>query len=175
MSLDEIREAFRYFDDWEDKYRFVIDLGKSLPEMPQDKRTDTSLVRGCQSQVWLHARLDSRTGRLHLELGDISKALDSYQDVARNSPEFSTMLFEVAWAHVKAAGVAGNEEAKQKSLKLALRTAELLMASAPDSRLFPESRILEGNLQIRLGAEEEAYDTFARAAETNALKVVIAR
>jgi cysteine desulfuration protein SufE len=88
MSLDEIREAFRYFDDWEDKYRFVIDLGKSLPEMPQDKRTDTSLVRGCQSQVWLHARLDSRTGRLHLELdsdahivrGLIAIVLAAYDD-----------------------------------------------------------------------------------------------
>jgi cysteine desulfuration protein SufE len=68
MTLDEIREAFRYFDDWEDKYRFVIDLGKSLPELPRDKRTDASLVRGCQSQVWLHTRLDSRTGRLNFEL-----------------------------------------------------------------------------------------------------------
>jgi cysteine desulfuration protein SufE len=88
MTLDEIRDAFRFFDDWEDKYRFVIDLGKSLRELPRDRRTDASLVRGCQSQVWLHTRLDSRTGRLHLELdsdahivrGLIAIVLAAYDD-----------------------------------------------------------------------------------------------
>ena len=67
LDLDEIKETFAFFDDWEDKYRFVIDLGKSLPELPESDRTEDNLVRGCQSQVWLTHRLDE-AGRLHLEL-----------------------------------------------------------------------------------------------------------
>lgn len=68
MPLDEIREAFGFFDSWEDKYRFVIDLGKELPDMEAALKTDDRLVRGCQSQVWLDARLDPETGTLNLKL-----------------------------------------------------------------------------------------------------------
>ena len=67
MELSEIVESFEFLDDWEDKYRFVIDLGKSLPRMPEALKTDTSLVRGCQSQVWLHVQLQE-DGTLLLQL-----------------------------------------------------------------------------------------------------------
>lgn len=99
-------------------------------------------------------------GRVHFELGDVAKAVDAYQEVGRTSPAFSEMLFEVAWAHVKAAKQSEDDAQRQTSLTRALRMAELLMASSPDSKLFPEARILEGNLQIKLGAPESAYDTF---------------
>lgn len=52
-TLAEIRETFSFFDDWEDRYRYVIELGQQLPELPEASRTDSNLVRGCQSQVWL--------------------------------------------------------------------------------------------------------------------------
>ncbi|MFM8356600.1 MAG: SufE family protein [Gammaproteobacteria bacterium] len=68
MTLDDIRDAFRFFDSWEDKYRFVIDLGKSLPALPDDQRIDAHLVRGCQSQVWLVTRHDAASGRLEIAL-----------------------------------------------------------------------------------------------------------
>jgi len=68
MTLDDIRDAFRFFDSWEDKYRFVIDLGKSLPALPDDQRIDAHLVRGCQSQVWLVTRHDAVSGRLEIAL-----------------------------------------------------------------------------------------------------------
>jgi cysteine desulfuration protein SufE len=88
MNLDDIRDAFRFFDSWEDKYRFVIDLGKSLPELPAEQRTEANLVRGCQSQVWLVTRFDLATGRLHLQLdsdahivrGLIAIVLAAYDD-----------------------------------------------------------------------------------------------
>ncbi|MEM7000974.1 MAG: SufE family protein [Pseudomonadota bacterium] len=67
MELAEIVETFEFLDDWEDKYRFVIDLGKELPELPAADRTDAALVRGCQSQVWLHAELGS-DGHLQLRM-----------------------------------------------------------------------------------------------------------
>jgi cysteine desulfuration protein SufE len=66
-SLEEIRDSFSFFDDWEDKYRFIIDLGKELPEIPDEEKREENLVRGCQSQVWLTATVDS-DDRLHLSM-----------------------------------------------------------------------------------------------------------
>ena len=67
-SLEEIREAFSFFDSWEDKYRFVIDLGKDLPPMDPADQTEDHLVRGCQSQVWLVSEFDADDGVLRLTL-----------------------------------------------------------------------------------------------------------
>ena len=53
MTLDELLDTFEFFDDWEDKYRFIIDLGKELPGLPDVDKTENHLIRGCQSQVWL--------------------------------------------------------------------------------------------------------------------------
>jgi cysteine desulfuration protein SufE len=66
-ALEEIRESFEFFDDWEDKYRFIIDLGKELPELPEAAKREENLVRGCQSQVWLTAEIDA-DDRLHLNM-----------------------------------------------------------------------------------------------------------
>ena len=66
-DLQEIRESFAFFDDWEDKYRFIIDLGKELPQLPDDAKQEKNLVRGCQSQVWLTAEVDSED-HLHLKM-----------------------------------------------------------------------------------------------------------
>ena len=53
MTLDELIETFSFFDDWEDKYRFIIDLGKDLGGLAESDKVDAHLIRGCQSQVWL--------------------------------------------------------------------------------------------------------------------------
>lgn len=68
IRLDEIRDSFAFFDSWEDRYRFVIDLGKELPSLDDVHKTEQNLVRGCQSQVWLVARYEPATGLMHLEL-----------------------------------------------------------------------------------------------------------
>ena len=61
---EELIEEFAFFDDWMDRYRYIIDLGRNLPEFPADKQTYAYKVRGCQSQVWFYAQpLDG--GRLH--------------------------------------------------------------------------------------------------------------
>jgi cysteine desulfuration protein SufE len=52
-KLDQIIDDFAYLDEWEDRYRYVIELGKALPELPEDKRTSENKVQGCASQVWL--------------------------------------------------------------------------------------------------------------------------
>ena len=53
MSIETIRSDFALLDDWEDRYRYVIELGRSLPPLPEALRTDANKVRGCASQVWL--------------------------------------------------------------------------------------------------------------------------
>ena len=50
----EIVEELSFFDDWEDKYDYVISLAKKLPKFPEDKKTTENLVRGCQSDVWFN-------------------------------------------------------------------------------------------------------------------------
>lgn len=56
MSLDEIRSNFDLLDDWEDRYRYVIELGRMLPPLDDALKTEATKVRGCASQVWLVAR-----------------------------------------------------------------------------------------------------------------------
>ena len=68
VDLDEIKTSFEFFDDWEDKYRFILDMGKTVPSLPSGKRTDENIVRGCQSQVWLVSNYDSTTNCLLLEI-----------------------------------------------------------------------------------------------------------
>jgi cysteine desulfuration protein SufE len=68
LSLDDIRASFGFFDSWEDKYRFVIDLGKELPDLPDEHKVEENLIRGCQSQVWLLCRYDPASGRVRLQL-----------------------------------------------------------------------------------------------------------
>jgi len=65
-SLDEIRESFAFFDDWEDRYKFIIDLGRGLAPMADALKVDANIVRGCQSQVWIDHRLQD--GRLYFTL-----------------------------------------------------------------------------------------------------------
>jgi cysteine desulfuration protein SufE len=53
MSIASIRSDFELLDDWEDRYRYVIELGRGLPAFDEAFRTDANKVRGCASQVWL--------------------------------------------------------------------------------------------------------------------------
>lgn len=53
ITPDDILETLSFFDGWEDRYRYIIDLGKELPAMDDSLKTDERIVRGCQSQVWL--------------------------------------------------------------------------------------------------------------------------
>ena len=52
-SFEEIVENFALFDDWEDRYRYVIELGRAMPALPEARRTPATKVEGCASQVWL--------------------------------------------------------------------------------------------------------------------------
>ena len=57
-SFEDVEAEFEALDDWDDRYRLLIDLGRGLPEMPAALKTEATRVRGCASQVWLHTRHD---------------------------------------------------------------------------------------------------------------------
>jgi len=65
IKADDIVEALAFFDSWEDRYKYIIDLGKELPALAPEHRTEENLVRGCQSQVWLTQREEG--GRLYFD------------------------------------------------------------------------------------------------------------
>ena len=69
MTLEErkqeVIEEFSLYDEWLDKYEYLIELGKSLEAFPEEKKTEDRLIKGCQSRVWLDAEL--RDGRLYFQ------------------------------------------------------------------------------------------------------------
>ncbi|EAR08534.1 SufE family protein [Reinekea blandensis] len=66
LTTDDILETLSFFDSWEDRYKYIIDLGKELPAMDAALKTDDRLVRGCQSQVWLAS--EPSDGRLYFQV-----------------------------------------------------------------------------------------------------------
>ena len=58
MSIDEIIENFSLLDDWDDRYRYVIELGRSLAPLPEAERSEANKVQGCASQVWLASEVE---------------------------------------------------------------------------------------------------------------------
>lgn len=55
---DEIIDEFSMFDDWEERYQYMIDLGKTLPLIDDAYKTEDHLIKGCQSRVWVHAEMN---------------------------------------------------------------------------------------------------------------------
>ena len=62
---DELIEEFAFFDDWMDRYQYLIDLGRKLPDFPDEWRDETHRLHGCQSQVWIHS--ERRGALLHFD------------------------------------------------------------------------------------------------------------
>ncbi len=58
QRIAEVIELFNQHNDWEERYKELIKLGKQLPPFPEEFRTEQNLIRGCQSQVWLQANFD---------------------------------------------------------------------------------------------------------------------
>ncbi len=102
-AQQELIEEFSLFDDWMDRYQYLIDLGRRLPEFPESLRTEENRIRGCQSQVWFVA--EEKDGRLHFQAisdaaivsGLIALLLRLYsgrypQDILDTPPDFVSAL-----------------------------------------------------------------------------------
>lgn len=89
-TTNEILDDLSFFDDWEDRYKYVIDLGRSLPALDESLHTPERLVKGCQSNVWID--VEEADGRLHFAVdsdahivrGLLAVIMAAYQD---RSPE----------------------------------------------------------------------------------------
>ena len=61
MNIEEIQneiiDEFSMFEDWEERYQYMIDLGKTLPLIEEQYKTDDNIIKGCQSRVWVHAEM----------------------------------------------------------------------------------------------------------------------
>jgi cysteine desulfuration protein SufE len=90
-SSEDIVDDLAFFDDWEQRYEYIIDLGKQIPGLSEEKRTPERLVKGCQSNVWLLVNDDNE--KLHFEVdsdavivqGLLALVLAAYQD--KSAPE----------------------------------------------------------------------------------------
>ncbi|MDB6453498.1 SufE family protein [Falsirhodobacter sp. 20TX0035] len=59
QAFEDIAATFEFLDDWEERYRHVIELGKAMPPMPDALKAPSTKVEGCASQVWLHPRIEN--------------------------------------------------------------------------------------------------------------------
>ena len=102
-AQQEIIDEFSLFDDWMDRYQYLIDLGRRLPELPDELRTEENRIRGCQSQVWFIP--ERKDGRLYFQAisdaaivsGLIALLLRLYsgrypQDILDTPPDFVEAL-----------------------------------------------------------------------------------
>lgn len=103
-SLQDIVENFALFDDWEERYRYLIDLGKQLPPMDDSLKTDENFVRGCTSQVWMVA--EDRAGvyhftadsDAHIVRGLIAVLLSAYQ--GKSAEEIAAIDIDAAFQEI---------------------------------------------------------------------------
>ena len=65
-TQDEIIEEFEGLTDWMDRYAYIIDLGNTLPDFPENEKTPQNLIEGCQSRVWITAKRQD-DGKIHFE------------------------------------------------------------------------------------------------------------
>lgn len=65
QPLDQILETFSILDDWEDRYKYILDLAKTVPEMPDSSKTEENMVKGCTSMVWMTSEI--RDGAFHFD------------------------------------------------------------------------------------------------------------
>ena len=66
ITVDDILDTLGFFDAWEERYKYIIDLGKELPAMDDSKKLEDNLVRGCQSQVWIESEM--KDGKLYFDV-----------------------------------------------------------------------------------------------------------
>jgi cysteine desulfuration protein SufE len=93
LTLEELIENFALFDDWEERYRYLIDLGRGLPKMDEDLKTEENIVRGCTSRVWMSADVSGDVlnfiadSDAHIVRGLIGILMAAYEGKALNDIE----------------------------------------------------------------------------------------
>ncbi|SJZ65832.1 SufE family protein [Consotaella salsifontis] len=106
-TFEDIAAEFEFLDEWEDRYRYLIELGRQLPEMPPEAQNDTNKVRGCVSQVWLISHKDGAMpphltyegeSDAHIVRGLVAIALTLFS--GKTAPEILEIDAEAAFARL---------------------------------------------------------------------------
>lgn len=95
VTTEDVIDAFEFLDDWEERYAYIIDLGRKLPAFPESEKIERNYVHGCQSQVWLIHYLDPNTDKLYLLIDSdamIVKGLAAIIMVALNARKPQDLL-----------------------------------------------------------------------------------
>lgn len=75
QAFEEIAETFDFLDDWEDRYRHVIELGRAMPPMEEALKTPATKVEGCASQVWIHPQIEGEGPQARFDFAGDSDAM----------------------------------------------------------------------------------------------------
>jgi cysteine desulfuration protein SufE len=102
-NLEELADNFALFDDWEERYKYLIDLGKTLPAMDEALKNEQTIVKGCTSQVWMVAHQDEEgfyhflaDSDAHIVKGLIAVVLSAYE--GKTAEEIQNVNIEEAFA-----------------------------------------------------------------------------
>ncbi|HET8706216.1 MAG TPA: SufE family protein, partial [Pseudomonadales bacterium] len=68
ITSDMLVEDLGFFDDWEERYRYIIDLGKKIPPLTESAKVDSNLIQGCQSQVWIIHHYNNSANKLSFDV-----------------------------------------------------------------------------------------------------------
>ena len=141
-TLEELVENFSLFDDWEERYRYLIDLGRNLPKMDEALKTEENFVRGCTSRVWMQSEIkDSKLyfvadSDAHIVRGLIGVLVAAYQ---------GKTLDEIAKVDIKAAfseiGLDQNLSPNRRNgfFSMVEKVQSLASSSAPSSEESPSA------------------------------------
>ena len=138
---------------WEDAERIFFEVAR---DGQGDDEEETRAIRELAAM---------NRGRLLLEEGQVSEAIDAYQDIDRSSPRFEEALYEVTWTFVRAAEQAEDAERRNEEYRRALKALEILLLSEEENPVLSEARILLGNIYLKLGEHGRAADTFDEIVE----------
>ncbi len=93
MTIDELVENFQLFDDWEDRYAYLMDLGKKMPPMDEADQIEENRVKGCQATVWLKAEVEQTNPQI------ITFVADSNSQIVKGLVTMLRMMFSGKTPH----------------------------------------------------------------------------
>lgn len=127
------------------QYAQALDLFRALTTLPDEglEGAEAEAVAELRDLAWLGV------GRLQAELGDVQKALTSYQHIGRTSPHYEVALYEMAWAYIK-----------QEQYDKALLTVDILLLTVSDEQINVDAHVLRGRLNITMNDYDEAMDSY---------------
>lgn len=103
-TLQTIIDTFSILDDWEDRYAYLIDLGRNLPSFPEDQKTEANIVKGCTSQVWMVLTIKNDKINIiadsdaHIVRGLIALVIAVYND--RSITEIQSINIEALFSEI---------------------------------------------------------------------------